>query len=158
MDIFVLIICILLIFTGFIGCFVPVLPGPPICLLSIVLIKLTHYGNSVSWHWVLTFTVIILIITFLEYLLQVWGAKKFGGSTAGIIGAIVGTIAGLFFLPLGIIVFPFLGAFAGEFITGTSAKKSLKSAFGTFVGFLCATGLKVIVCLWVAVYFAQAMF
>ncbi|MDR2192367.1 MAG: DUF456 domain-containing protein [Endomicrobium sp.] len=157
MDIFILIICILLLFTGFLGCFLPVLPGPPICLLSILLIKITQFGNNVSWYWASAFAVIILIMTLLEYLLQAWGAKKFGGSTAGIVGAVAGTIIGLFFLPFGIILCPFLGAFAAEIITGSSAKKSLKSAFGTFVGFLCATGLKVIVCLWIAVYFVFAI-
>lgn len=142
-------ICLL---ASFVGCILPVLPGPPLALLSLIWIKITPLGNGLSWGWISAFAVLVLFVTVCDYLVPAWGAKKFGGSKAGVWGAAIGMVAGLFFLPAGIILGPFLGALAGELISGTSSEKSVKAAFGTFIGFLAGAGLKFIVCACVAVY------
>jgi uncharacterized protein YqgC (DUF456 family) len=152
MNILILIICAICIITSVIGCFLPVLPGLPLLLIPLVLLKFTEYGANISWTWFFIFFTVVAVETILEYVFQAWGAKKFGASRAGIIGAFAGTFAGLFFLPLGIIICPFLGAFAGELITGASVRKSLKAACGTFMGFLLGFGLRFAVCVWIIVY------
>ncbi|MDR1941540.1 MAG: DUF456 domain-containing protein [Endomicrobium sp.] len=147
-------ICML---ASFIGCILPVLPGPPLALLSLILIKLTSLGNALSWAWIGAFAAAVLFVTACDYFVPAWGAKKFGGSKAGIWGAAIGMVAGLFFLPAGIILGPFLGALAGELISGASSKKSLKAAFGTFIGFLAGVGLKLACCICIAVYAAWSL-
>jgi uncharacterized protein YqgC (DUF456 family) len=153
MDLLLLIISVLLILAGFAGCFLPVLPGPPLMLAPLILIKFTHYGGNITWLWIGIFAALVLLTTLLDYFIQAFGVKKAGGSSAGIIGATAGVFIGLFFIPLGIILCPFLGAFVGEIIAGSSARKSLKAAFGTFVGFLLGVGIKLIICVWVLIYF-----
>ncbi|MCL2485830.1 MAG: DUF456 domain-containing protein [Endomicrobia bacterium] len=127
------------------------LPGPPLALISLLLMKL--YFNNMSWMWIGIFVIVVFAVTFLDYFAQVWGTKKLGGTTAGIIGTFAGLIIGFFFLPFGIIIFPFLGAFIGEMTAGASAEKSLKAATGTFLGFILGIGLKLMVCVWITVYF-----
>ncbi|MDR0646413.1 MAG: DUF456 domain-containing protein [Elusimicrobiota bacterium] len=153
MDLLILIISILFVLSGFAGCFLPILPGPPLALVSLVLIKFTHYGGNIAWFWIGIFTVLILIAALLEYFIQVLSVKKSGGSSAGVIGAAVGVLIGLFFMPFGIILCPFLGAFIGEMIVMSSVKKSLKAAFATFWGFLLGVGIKLIICFWISAYF-----
>jgi uncharacterized protein YqgC (DUF456 family) len=152
MNIIILIICAICIIVGVIGCFLPVVPGLPLLLIPLVLMKFTEYGANLSWVWFFIFFAVVTAETFLEYIFQTWGAKKFGASRAGIISAFAGTLAGLFFLPLGIIICPFFGAFLGELIAGASARKSLKAACGTFIGFLLGFGLRFAVCVCIIFY------
>ncbi|MDA7559211.1 DUF456 domain-containing protein, partial [Flavobacteriaceae bacterium] len=48
-------------------------------------------------------------------------------------------------VPFGIIIGPFLGAFIGEYLNNTNSRIALKAAFGSFIGFLTSTFLKIIV-------------
>ncbi len=81
-----------------------------------------------------------------------------GGSKSGIWGATFGMIAGLFFLPWGIIVGPFLGALIGETITGKKQKESFKAAFGSLLGFFASIGIKLLICGLIAGHFVIAAF
>jgi hypothetical protein len=61
-------------------------------------------------------------------------------------GSTIGLIAGLWFGPLGIIIGPFVGAFVGEILANQDSATALRSAWGSFAGFLVGTLLKLIVC------------
>ncbi|MCL2144592.1 MAG: DUF456 domain-containing protein [Endomicrobia bacterium] len=157
-EIILIVLAVFCLIISFAGCFVPVIPGPPIALAALFLIKVTGIRGEISWTWICIFAGLTLIVTLLDYLVPSLGAKKFGGTAAGAWGAAIGLLAGLFFMPIGIILCPFLGAFIAELIAGTSYKKSFKSAFGTFAGFMFGVGLKLILCIWIAVYFVFAAF
>lgn len=151
-EIILIIIAVLCILIGFAGCVMPVLPGPPFALIALIVFKFTEAGGAISWTSICVFAVLTLIVTLLDYAVPALGAKKFGGTAAGIWGAVIGMLAGLFFLPFGIILCPFIGAFIGELIVGKSYKRSFKAAVGTFAGFILGTGLKMILCFWIAAY------
>lgn len=152
LEIILIIIVFLCVIAGLAGCVIPVLPGPPLALAGLIFFKFTEAGGDISWTFICVFGVLTLIVTLLDYAVPALGAKKFGGTSAGIWGAAIGMLIGLFTLPFGIIIFPFFGAFLGELIAGKSYKKSFKAAAGTFIGFLLGTGLKLILCFWIAAY------
>ncbi len=161
MDIFLLIIGILLLLIGLAGCILPVLPGPPISFIGLFLLKFTHYVeayrsehfNKILW----IFAGLAILVTILDYIVPVWGTKRFGGSKAGTIGAAIGLIIGLFFGPPGIILGPFLGAFIAELATGRDSKASLRSGIGSFIGFITGVVLKLIVSALITFYFFKEM-
>jgi uncharacterized protein YqgC (DUF456 family) len=85
------------------------------------------------------------LVALLDYVIPIYGTKKFQGSKYGIWGSTAGLIIGiLFFFPLGIIAGPVLGAFIGEIISGKTKDRAFKSAMGSFLGFLAGTALKLI--------------
>ncbi|OIQ41891.1 MAG: hypothetical protein BM563_00850 [Bacteroidetes bacterium MedPE-SWsnd-G1] len=143
MDIFLLIIGFLFVLLGIIGSFLPVLPGP---ITGWVGLLLLHFTSIIPMNW--TFLGIALAVSILvwgiDYLIPAWGTKKFGGSKFGVRGSMIGLIVGLIFMgPLGIILGPFAGALIGELIYNSKDfNRALKAAFGSFVGFLLSTGLK----------------
>ncbi|MCX7744946.1 MAG: DUF456 domain-containing protein [Flavobacteriales bacterium] len=148
----------ILCLVGVLGSFLPVIPGPPLSFAAILFLHFSHIHNRLS----ITFIVIILIITFLltllDYLIPIWGTKKFGGSKYGVWGSTIGLVIGLFFGPLGIVFGPFLGALLGELFGGRNTIDSLRSAWGSFVGFIFSTGLKLLFTLFVAtVYFTRVI-
>ena len=145
MDIFLLILGFLFIILGILGSFLPVLPGP---ITSWVGLLILHLTSAVPMNW--TFLGITFAIAFIIWLIDnfipAMGTKRFGGTRYGVIGTMVGLILGLlFFPPFGIIIGPFVGAFAGEMIKDNKdSGKALKAAFGSFIGFLTSTFLKFI--------------
>jgi uncharacterized protein YqgC (DUF456 family) len=70
--------------------------------------------------------------------------KLGGGSKRSMYGATIGTIAGLFFVPWGMIFGPFLGALIGELTTNAPFTKALKVASLSFLAFILTTGLKIL--------------
>lgn len=158
MDIFLLITGIIFVIVGFVGCVAPVLPGPPISWVGLLLLKFTRFGADITWTWILILAAVVALVTILDYVVPAWGTKKFGGTAAGTWGSTIGLLVGLFFSPVGIIIGPFIGAFIGELLAGKSTKHSLRAAFGAFFGFLLGIGLKLIACAWIAVYFFMQLF
>ena len=147
MDIALLIIGFVLILTGIIGSFLPVLPGPPISWLGLLVLYLT---KAIPNDWVfLGITLAVALIVFaLDYIIPAIGTKKFGGTKAGMIGTTIGLLVAVFFPVLGvfgIVVWPFVGALVGELLNKADQKTALKAAFGSFIGFLTGTFLKFIV-------------
>lgn len=140
-DYIILIFGILLMIIGIIGCLVPVLPGPPISYIGLILLHLTRFGHF-STSTLITLGAIAVIVTILDFIVPVWGTKKFGGSKYGMRGATVGLIIGLFLGPLGIIIGPLIGAFVGEMIFKDDLNYAFKAGFGSLLGFLTGIGLK----------------
>jgi len=145
MDIFLLIISALFIALGLIGSVLPILPGPPLSWLGLLILNLTEAAQMNTILIVIT-GIIAIIIFILDYIIPSVGTKKFGGSRAGMIGTSVGLVVGLISpIPGGIILGPFIGAFIGEIINKNDSKLALKAAFGSFLGFIASTFIKLIV-------------
>ena len=144
MDIFLTVLSAILILIGIVGSVLPVIPGPPLAWLGLLLLSFIQ-NSTLSVGFIVIMAAIMIVVTVLDFLIPIWGTKKFGGSKAGVTGSTLGLVIGLFFGPPGIILGPFVGAFLGEIIAnGTELKLALKSATGSFIGFLLSTGLKLI--------------
>ncbi|MBK7628274.1 MAG: DUF456 domain-containing protein [Bacteroidales bacterium] len=140
-DYILLIFGILLMILGIIGCLVPVLPGPPISFIGLLLLHFSRFGDFSNTALIILGAVTV-IVTILDYVVPVWGTKKFGGSKYGTRGATVGLIIGLFLGPLGMIIGPLIGAFVGEMIFKDDINYAMKAGFGSLLGFLTGIGLK----------------
>ena len=135
---------IILLITGILGCVLPVIPGPPLNYLGLLLLHLTE-RYQFSTKFMVTWAIITGVVYALDYVIPVWGTKKFGGSKRGVWGSVIGLVVGLFFFPpFGIIIGPFAGAVIGELSVGKDSGAALKSGFGSFIGFLLGTLLKLI--------------
>ncbi|HET6527389.1 MAG TPA: DUF456 domain-containing protein, partial [Balneolaceae bacterium] len=143
METILIIVGIGCILAGFIGSLLPVLPGPPLSYVGLILLQFAHAPFSLSF--LIIWALIVAVIVALDYIIPTWGTKKFGGSSYGVWGSVAGLIIGIFFFPpFGMILGPLIGAFVGELIAGKSSDKAIRSAMGSFAGFLMGTILKVI--------------
>jgi uncharacterized protein len=148
MDALLLIIGLICVIVGVFGSFMPVLPGPSVSWLGLLLLYMTDaIPNN---YWVLTITLVITIgITVLDYVIPAKGTKKFGGSSYGVWGTNIGLLVGLFFIPipLGFVIGAFLGAFLGELIYNSQDKqRAFKAATGSLLGFLASAFMKFMIC------------
>lgn len=159
MDIFLLIVGFIFMLVGIIGSVIPVLPGPTISWIGLLLLYLTKTVED-DWMFLGITLVVALIVFALDYIIPVMGTKKFGGSKSGMIGTTVGLLVAIFF-PIfgifGIIIWPFIGALVGELINKADSNTALKAAFGSFLGFLTGTFLKfVIACFFLYFFLSTA--
>ena len=145
METVIFIIALILLVLGLLGSMIPGLPGPPLSFIGILLI---HFftGTQFSTSFLLTLAFIVILVFLLDYLMQVWGVKKFGGGRKATIGTFLGLFAGLIFPPIGLLIGPFIGAFIGALleVQGDNTR-ALKVAIGSFIGFVTGTILKLVV-------------
>ncbi len=129
---------------GLLGCVLPIIPGPPLSYVGLLLLHFTQKFEFSS-RFLIIWAVITAVVYALDYVIPAWGTKKFGGSKRGVWGSIIGLIVGLmFFPPFGLIIGAFVGAVVGELTSGKDSGAALKSGFGSFLGFLTGTILKLI--------------
>ena len=147
MDILLLVLGFILMLTGILGSFLPVLPGTPVSWVGLLLLYLTKAVPD-DW-WFLGITLVVALVVFaMDYIIPAMGTRKFGGTRSGMIGTTIGLVVAIFFPVLGIlgiVIWPFLGAFIGELLNKADQKSALKAAFGSFIGFLTGTFLKFVV-------------
>ncbi|MBP7511626.1 MAG: DUF456 domain-containing protein [Bacteroidia bacterium] len=161
MDIIWIIIGATLILIGIIGSILPALPGTPIAYAGLLALKLHSTASSQLTNSILLWLAFfVIIITILDYYLPIWGTQKFGGSKWGKWGSTIGLILGVFtpvFGPLSFLIGPFLGAFIGEIAAGNNKEMALKSAWGSFIGFIGGTLGKVLMCLVLLFFFIKVL-
>jgi uncharacterized protein len=144
------------ILIGLIGSVLPVLPGPPISYLGMVILQFKE-TSAFTTRFLLIWLLIVIIITGIDYLLPVYGTKRLGGSTYGIWGCAVGLLIGIWFGLPGIIIGPFIGAFAGELLGRGEWTHAFRAALGSFIGFVLSTLLKLMACVVMGWYVVMAL-
>lgn len=148
---------------GLVGCFVPVIPGPPISYAGLILAWAARGWSSdvLGWGTVLVLGVAVVLVTIYDTLAPVIGAKRYGASKAGIWGSVIGMVIGILgFLPvgpLGMLVGAFAGAWVGELVAGKEGVAALKAAWGVFVGTVMGIVAKLVVSATITGYFIAAL-
>ena len=129
---------------GVLGSVLPVLPGPALSFVGMVVAYLNssdYITSRLLWIW----GIITAIISVLDYILPGYFSKVFGGTKAGITGATIGVFAGLFMGPIGIIIGPFAGAVIGELLhERQNLNRAITVGFGSLLSFLVGSGMKLI--------------
>lgn len=156
MDIVLLILAFFMMLIGLIGCIVPGLPGTPIAYIGLWIAQATEKIHF-SWQFLLIWGIVVVIISVLDYVVPAWGTKHYGGTKWGVWGSTIGVFVGLFFGAMGVIFGPLFGAVIGELISGKQLNDALKAGWGSFVGILFGTILKLIACGLMTVALIQAI-
>ena len=156
---FLIVLGIIFILIGIIGCIIPGVAGPPFSFLALICLSIVKKWEPFSVELLIILGVLTIAVQAMDYLLPALGAKKFGATKFGFWGAIIGMILGILFIPpLGIIIGAFLGAIFGEVLAGKNASKALKAGWGVFVGVMVGMLLKLILAGTMTFYFFKALF
>jgi uncharacterized protein len=142
---------IILAVIGIAGSLLPLLPGPPIAYVGLLLQQLRP-DAPFSTKFMLIWAGIVLVTLVLDYMIPIWGTKRFGGSKYGVWGCTLGFLAAFWMGPWGVVIGPFAGAFIGEMIAKKDSRHALKAATGAFVGFLLGSFLKLVGCFMMLYY------
>jgi uncharacterized protein YqgC (DUF456 family) len=145
MDILLIVFAFLLLVAGIAGCILPMLPGVPLAYAGMLLLHLTDKIHFTT-HQLIIWLIVVIVLQVVDYITPLLGSKYSGGTSFGNRGCMAGTLLGMFFMPWGVIVGPFIGAVVGEMLGGQDLSHAIRAGIGTLLGFLVGTLLKVIVC------------
>jgi uncharacterized protein YqgC (DUF456 family) len=134
------------LFSNFFG-----VPGNILIVVSSFIYGIVTNFTDYTFAFVITMFLIVLLVEFLEYLLIVLTAKRYGASKWGIIGSIVGgiggAVSGAFVTPvlgavIGSVIGVFLGATLLEFFKSYNMREAVFSGIGAFLGKLGGLSIK----------------
>src|SRR5256714_1091732 len=135
MELFWWITTIVLFAVGLIGSVLPILPGTTIILAAAIIHRIMLGADkSIGWRAIAILVLLTLATYVLDVLAGYFGAKYFGATKWGTLGAIVGALIGLVFGIVGLLAGPVLGAIAGEFIAGKRMVDAGRAGWGSLLG------------------------
>ena len=133
------ILAIGLVLIGIAGTVLPGLPGAVLVFAGLALAAWIDGFARVGWVTLVWLAVLTAAAYALDFAATAIGARRFGTSWWGVLGAVVGTLGGLFFAPVGLIVGPFLGAFLAELIARRDVRQAGRAGLGAWLGLLLGT-------------------
>lgn len=144
-----LLISIVCLVLGILGTFLPVLPGLVLSFGGLIIYKFGTV-NDLPMIYIWIFGVLTAVSAVLNYVIPAKTNRKYGGTRWGSIGSVIGTLVGMFFIPLpfGFLIGMFAGVFIGELLHDANDKqKAWNSTKGALIGFLYGTGFNLVVAL-----------
>lgn len=172
MSLVFIIIGIGLLVVSYLGCVLPVLPGPLLAFFSVLSLYLTDHKPSIAV--IIASAAVVLVASVLDYAVPAIGAKLFKCSRAGVVGCFLGTIyafvigtvaslfctvfVGSFVLVLLLVFGPFIGTFLGELYANRSFSGAFRGAVGAVIGYVLAIGMKLFACLIITILFFWTWF
>lgn len=138
-------LAIVLVLAGLAGTILPALPGAPLVFAGFLLAAWIDGFQKVGWI-TLTVLALLMLLTFaIEFAAASLGAKRVGASKLAVVGAAVGTLVGIFLGIPGLLLGPFVGAVAGEYLSRRNWQQAGRVGIGTWIGILLGTAGKLAV-------------
>ncbi len=138
-DILFYVLAGILILIGLAGTILPMLPGVPIVFVGMLLAAWAGHFEEISGWTVLFLGLLAALALLLDFIAGLLGAKRVGASAMALWGTMIGTIVGMFFGIAGLLLGPFIGAVAGELLSGNSITRSTHVGIASWIGLLFGT-------------------
>jgi uncharacterized protein YqgC (DUF456 family) len=152
------ILAVLLVAVGFGGIVLPALPGTVLIFVGLLLAAWADGFMRVG-GWTLTIIGAIAAASYaIDFIAAALGARRLGASRRAMVGASLGTVAGLFFGIPGLIVGPFVGAVLGELTVERDLARAGRAGVSAWIGFAIGMAVKVAMAFMMIGIFAAAFF
>jgi uncharacterized protein YqgC (DUF456 family) len=143
MTVVLWVVAVALIVLGLAGTVLPALPGAVFVFGGIVLAAWIDDFTRIPAWLLVVFAVLTAVAWAVDYFAAVAGAKKAGASRLALVGAALGTLAGIFTGLWGLLFMPLVGAAIGEYIAQRDLQRAGKVGLATWIGLLLGTAVKV---------------
>ena len=147
-----------LIVAGFLGIFVPALPGVPLMYAGMLLAAWGDDFQRIGWLSLSVLGVLTVISIVVDLAASALGAQRAGASRRAIWGAFAGALIGLFLGLPGLILGPFVGAVIGELSVHGQWDAAGRVGVATWVGLIFGTLTKIAIAFSMLGVFALAYF
>lgn len=127
---------VVLVLGGIAGTILPALPGAPLVFVGLLLVAWADGFQKVGWFTLVVVGLLAALTFPLDIMAASMGAKRVGASWLALVGAAVGTVVGFFFSLPGLLLGPFLGAVAGEYLSRRDLRQAGRVGVGTWIGFV----------------------
>jgi hypothetical protein len=145
MTTFLWVVAVILVLIGLVGTVLPALPGVPLIFVGILVGAWAEDFTRIGGVTLAILAVLTVVGVLIDYVAASVSARRAGASRAGILGAALGTIAGIVTGLWGLLFMPLVGAAIGEFIAHRDALRAGKVGLATWLGMLVGTVVKIAV-------------
>jgi len=149
---------VLLLVIGLAGAVLPALPGIPLIFGGVLLAAWIEDFQRIGGWTIGVLAMLAVIGIAIDYVAAALSARRVGASRQGVIGAAVGTLAGIFTGLWGLVFMPLVGAAIGEFIAQRDALRAGKVGLATWLGLLLGTAAKIAIAFTMVGVFLGALF
>lgn len=157
MDALLWVAAVAMIVVGVAGTVLPALPGTVLIFGGIALAAWIDDFQRIS-AWTVGVAGVLTVIAFAtDYVAALLGAKKAGASRLAIVGAAVGTVAGVFTGLVGLVFMPLAGAAIGEYVAQRDVVRAGRVGLATWIGLLLGTAVKVAIAFTLVGMFVAAL-
>jgi uncharacterized protein YqgC (DUF456 family) len=139
------ILAVVLVIVGLVGTVLPALPGVPLIFIGVLVAAWAEDFQRITGLTIAVLAVLAVIGVVIDYVAASMSARRAGASRAGIIGAALGTVAGIVTGLWGLLFMPLVGAAIGEFLSHRDALRAGRVGVATWVGLLVGTVVKLAV-------------
>jgi uncharacterized protein YqgC (DUF456 family) len=148
----------ILMLLGLAGSILPILPGPPLSFIGLLLLALfKHFSPPLTPTFVIILAIVTILVIVMDYIIPLLGAKRYGASKWGVWGSVLGMVIGIFWSPFAMLVGAFIGAVVVEWLAGKKKGEALRAGWGVVMGTLFATILRLGVSGMMTYYFVLAL-
>jgi uncharacterized protein len=140
-------LAVMLMLVGLAGTVLPALPGVPLIFAGIVLAAWIGNFEAISVATLVVLGALTAVGVAADFVATAMGAKRAGATRYGVIGAALGTVAGIFTGLWGLVFMPLVGAALGEFYAHRDALKAGRVGLATWIGMLLGTAFKLAIAL-----------
>ena len=148
----------LLVLGGIAGSVLPALPGVPMVFAGLLVAAWAGDFTRVGVVTLVLLGLLTLASFAIDFAATALGAKRVGATKLAVVGAALGTLAGLFLGIPGLILGPFVGAVAGELLSHGQVQQATRAGVATWVGLLFGTLAKLALVFTMLGVFAFAYF
>jgi uncharacterized protein YqgC (DUF456 family) len=150
-------VALLLMGLGLVGTIVPGLPGILLVFVGALVYAVGTGFQVIGVGHLAVFGALTLVGLALDIVANVVGARAFGASKWGLVGAALGAIVGLFVAPpIGLLVGPLVGAVALEALSGRTLRQAFHSGVGAMLGFFLGVAVEIALAATIIVIFLRS--
>lgn len=142
MEVLLYTLGVIAIVAGIAGMVLPALPGAPLLVAGVFAVAWADGFTRLGWPSLTATAILGIVIMAVDFGASVLGARAFGASKWALVGSGVGVVVGLPFGLPGILLGPAIGAIAFEYWKDPNFRQAARAGFGTFVGFLLGSVVK----------------
>ncbi len=140
------ILALIFFVAGMAGTILPILPGAPLIWFGMLIYGFFTGFSNLSFSFFLWQGMAVAMVFLIDYVANIWGVRKYGGSRHAVWGSLAGIFFGVIFMgPPGIIFGPFVGAIAGELLVRKPLNEAVRSGIGSLVGIIGSMAFKILV-------------
>jgi uncharacterized protein YqgC (DUF456 family) len=151
------VVAVILVIVGLVGTVLPALPGVPLIFAGVLIAAWAEDFTRITGVTIAVLAVLTVVGVVIDYVAASVSAKRAGATRAGVIGAALGTIAGIVTGLWGLLFMPLVGAAIGEFIGHRDALRAGKVGVATWIGLLVGTVVKIAVAFTMVGVFVAAL-
>jgi uncharacterized protein YqgC (DUF456 family) len=127
---------------GLCGLIVPVIPGPILLLIGLVLAAWAEHFVFIGPIIITILTLLAILAHTLDFLAGAMGVNRFGASRKAAFGAAIGAVFGIFFGFIGMLLGPFIGALIGELAVSKNIHTAGLAGIGAWLGMMVGAAAK----------------